>query len=747
MGKWARGTLAGLQPRSRSGHIADAAGRCRERPARPRGPGSASRIRFSLRQVGNMHGRRIIIRARKGGARAGALALLLVASSPWAAPARAQTDFGVDDAIDLVRVSNPRMSPDGTRVLFSRSELDWEENERVASLWIVNADGTDARRFTGEDDDSGARWSPDGRWVAFLRADGDEDRTRQIFVIRTDGGEARALTDHPASVRSFQWGDANSIFFVADDSLPDEEEKRREDGYDAVFVDEAPNGQARGEWSSIWRIALEAKDSEGAQARRLTAGTLRIGQFAVAPGGGRVAYTYRHENRRNDGYLSEIALMDAATGETRDLTDNEAPESSLAWSPDGTRISFVAPDLESWELDQGNLYVMEVESGEVREVAPGITVDIRGTPAWHPSGDAFHFAGLERTVANLYRLGVDSGEPEAVSSSNGVLSSPSFSADFTRYAFVESTPASPGDVFAAEVGAGPPTRLTRANPWMEERRLAEPEVVRWRSRDGLPVEGLLYRSRKPGARSLVLEIHGGPAGVFTRGFDADAQILAAAGYSVIQPNVRGSSGYGDELLRGNMNDIGGGDYDDVMTGVDHALGAGVAHPDSLAVKGWSYGGILGGWTITRTDRFKAASLGAMVSDWRSEFGTGFHFDVLRWYLGGDPWSNRSHWLERSAYSHLDRVSTPTILFHGERDRTDTMAQSMNFFAGLTHFGVESRFVLFPREGHGISEPRHHRTRLVEELRWLELHVRGNADWEAPERPEEEAKPRPATDFE
>ena len=133
---------------------------------------------------------------------------------------------------------------------------------------------------------------------------------------------------------------------------------------------------------------------------------------------------------------------------------------------------------------------------------------------------------------------------------------------------------------------------------------------------------------------------------------------------MLQPNVRGSSGYGDALLRGNINDIGGGDYHDLMTGVDAIIERGVAHPDSLAVKGWSYGGILGGWTITRTERFKAASLGAMVADWRSEFGAGFNFDVVRWYLGGDPWSNRDYWTERSAYSHLDKVTTPTILFHG-----------------------------------------------------------------------------------
>ena len=266
---------------------------------------------------------------------------------------------------------------------------------------------------------------------------------------------------------------------------------------------------------------------------------------------------------------------------------------------------------------------------------------------------------LDRTVANIYRVGVRSGEIEQLTHETGMVSGASFDALHRMAAFQFAGPTDPGDLWLANLEAGTKARLTEANPGMAAKDLVEPEVVRWTSSDGLEIEGLLYQPAgrsSPGA--TILKIHGGPAGVFTRGFDADAQILVTQGYAVLQPNVRGSSGYGDALLRGNMNDIGGGDYEDLMTGVDAIIERGVAHPDSLAVKGWSYGGILGGWTITRTDRFKAASLGAMVADWRSEFGSGFNFDVVRWYLGGDPWSNPDHWTERSAYSHLDQRQDP-----------------------------------------------------------------------------------------
>ena len=647
--------------------------------------------------------------------------------------------FSFDDAIDMVRVSGPRLAPDGSRVLFVRNELDWDENKRVSRIWVVGADGQNARPFTGSADDSNPEWSPDGRWMSFTRPVGDSDKVRQLFVLPVDGGEAVQLTRHATAVGSYRWSrDGGSIFFQASDSLPDGVEKERKNGDDAVFIDEGPNGQTRGSWNGVWQVTVELGDAPH-DATRLTPEPRRIGDFAPSPDGNFLAYAHRGENRRNAGHLSEIALLTIASGEEVQITDNDAPESQLGWSPDGRAITFGAPDIETWELDQGNLYHHDIPTGETRQLIPDTDLDIRSY-RWNPGGRSIDMIALDRTDANLFRIDIRSGEMEQLTHEPGVLGGASFDALHNLAAVQYASPVDPGDLWLYDLRDGSRVRLTEANPELAGKDLAEPEVVRWTSSDGLEIEGLLYQPpgrSAPGAS--VLEIHGGPAGVFTRGFDADAQLLVAQGYAILQPNVRGSSGYGDALLRGNMNDIGGGDYQDLMTGVDAIIDRGVAHPDSLAVKGWSYGGILGGWTITRTDRFKAASLGAMVADWRSEFGAGFNFDVVRWYLGGDPWSNREYWTERSAFSHLDKVTTPTILFHGAEDRTDTMEQSMNFFAGLRHLGVEARFILFPREGHGIREPRHRRTLLIEEVRWLNQYLKGMADWEPPARPEPDTK--------
>jgi dipeptidyl aminopeptidase/acylaminoacyl peptidase len=242
---------------------------------------------------------------------------------------------------------------------------------------------------------------------------------------------------------------------------------------------------------------------------------------------------------------------------------------------------------------------------------------------------------------------------------------------------------------------------------------------------------------------LLLSVHGGPAGVWTTAFRGINHVYTGLGWAVLEPNVRGSSSYGDALLRGNMKDIGGGDYQDLMSGVDKLIADGIADPDRLAVRGWSYGGILGGWTITQTNRFKAASLGAMVADWPSEYAMGFNHDVRLWYIGGTPWENPEGFRQKSAYTHIAKVQTPTIIIHGENDTTDTIGQSMIYYQGLKDRGVPVRFLRFPREPHGFREPAHQRIRDAEEISWLMKHTLGT-EWKVPARPEKKDERKTTT---
>ena len=322
------------------------------------------------------------------------------------------------------------------------------------------------------------------------------------------------------------------------------------------------------------------------------------------------------------------------------------------------------------------------------------------------------------------------------------------SADGKRGVAIVSTPTTPGNAHLVDLTTGKLTPITHTNPKIVDFSLAQFKAISWKSKDGLEVEGMLWlpADYTPGTRlPLLLSVHGGPAGSWDVSFRGINQVYAGLGWAVLEPNVRGSSSYGDALLRGNMKDIGGGDYQDLMTGVDKLIADGIADPDHLAIRGWSYGGILGGWTLTQTTRFKAASLGAMVADWSSEYAMGFNHDVRLWYIGGAPWDSPENYRRQSSYTHIAKVTTPTLLLHGERDTTDTIGQSMMYYQGLKDRGVPTRFIRFPREPHGFREPHHLRIRDTEEIAWLMKYARG-IDWKATERKDTDlAVPKKTTD--
>ena len=638
-----------------------------------------------------------------------------------------------DDGLDMVQVGGAMISPDGSWVLFSKSELNWEENERETTWWRVSAEGGEPYRYIGDDGGGNFQFSPDGSRLAFTRSVDDES---QLFLLPTTGGEAVQLSEHETSIGSYAWSeDGSKIIFVATEPRTEEEEEAREAGYDAIFVDEGPNGQQSGNWNNLWLIEVES----GAE-RRLTDTDHRIGSFSVAPNGDRILFTSRIENRRNQQNLSEIQLLEVEAGTIRRLTDNSAPEGRLSWAPDGRSFAYTARTDGEWELLLDKIWVMDPDGGGRRIVSGAFDGNI-GNFVWAPDASAILFSGLHGTNNNLYRINLGSDSIEQITSSVGSLAPSSFSRDRVKMAYVFQDFDTPADIWVGPTDGTGAVQLTDVNPTIiDELVLGQGEVIRWESRDGTEIEGILmlpaeYRS---GMLPLLLHIHGGPAGVFRNSFSASNHVWAGLGYAQLFPNVRGSSGYDDDLLRGNLRDIGSGDYEDLMTGVDELISRGIADPDKLGLRGWSYGGILGGWTITQTDRFKGASVGAMVSDWTSEYGPGFNHDVRLWYIGGTPWDNTDEWRERSALTHVANVTTPTLVLHGINDRTDTEPQSMMFFQALKDQGKITRYIRFPREPHGFQEPRHQRTRDVEEIRWIQKYVR-NIEWTPWERPEKNDK--------
>ena len=641
-----------------------------------------------------------------------------------------------DDGLDMVGLSGSYLSPDGSFVLYGKSELNWKKNKRETTYHFVDNQGINTYQYIGKAGASSIQFSNDGKYVSFKRA---VEKKQQLFIMRTAGGEAIQLSEEKTSIGSYMWSKDNSkIFFISSNERTKEEQQKYKDGFDHIVIDEGPNGQQEGKWNSLYVLDVESKKST-----KLTKGELRIGGFDISPDGMRILYTARFENRRNQGNLSEIFMLDLKDSSTVQLTDNKVSESRLVWSPDGKSFVYSAVDDKTWELKNAKIWLMDPATKSHKLISGKFIGSIRSQYFWTPDSKSLIFSGLQGVNTNIFKLNIASGElSNLTNQENGTYSLVDMSADRTKMIYSYTDYQTPRNLYHSEVTNFKPTQLTDLNPGFKDKYiLAKAETISWESTDGLEIEGVLYLPNghsSKGKSQFLLHIHGGPAGVFTDAFSYRYHVWAGLGYVQLAPNVRGSSGYSDDLLRGNMNDIGGEDYQDLMTGVDYLIKKKYIDKNKMAVRGWSYGGILGGTTITKTDRFKAASLGAMVSDWTSEYGIGFNYDIRLWYIGGTPWENPMAYREKSPLTHVSKVTTPTLLLHGGSDRTDTEAQSLMFFTALKDQGKTVRYIRFPREPHGFREPRHQRTRDIEEILWIQKYTLG-LDWKPWERAEDKKK--------
>ncbi len=652
---------------------------------------------------------------------------------------KARRPMTTDDVLNMASVGGGLLSPDSKWVFFTKSELDWKKNKRKTTYYMISAEGGKAFQYIGKDGGSSFQFSPDGKHFTFKRT---VNKKSQIFIMRTSGGEAVQLTKHETSVDSYKWSkNSAKIFFSASEPRSKEEEKKYKAGYDAIFVDEGPNGQREGKWSNLWMFDIISKKET-----KITDEKSLMGSFDISPDSKRVIFTARQSNRRNDGYKSEIYIINVSDRLIIRLTDNKVSEGSLTWAPDGKSFAYTAVDDKKWLNRNGKIFIMNPSTKKYHLLSGKYEGSIRGL-TWTPDSRSILFTGHQRTDSNLFKLDISTTEIKKLTSLSGSLRVRSFSRNKKKMVYSFSDFDTPSDLYVTSVDTFKPIRLTNANPWIEkEILLAKMKVIRWKSKKGFEIEGLFHlpAGYKEGTRiPLMLNIHGGPAGCFTNSFRASYHVYAGLGYASLSPNVRGSSGYSDKFREGNTvqtgDGIGLGDYWDVMNGVDHVIEKGYADPVRLGLRGWSYGGILGGWTITQTTRFKAASLGAGVYDWTSEYGPGFNFDVRLWHIGGTPWDNPEGYRQQSALTHVQNVKTATLLIHGMNDRTDTEAQSMMFFTALKDIGKSPvRYIRVPKEGHGLREPRHQRIRDIEEIKWMQKYILGE-DWKPWERKEEKTE--------
>jgi dipeptidyl aminopeptidase/acylaminoacyl peptidase len=703
-----------------------------------------------------------------------AVLILLIITTSGAAPAQTPRGLLPTDLSLVADVADAQISPDGSKVVYLFG----------SRLWVVPVGGGDPKRLTtGEANESTARWSPDGKWVAFYS---NRENRDGLWVVSADGGAPklaavvyRSNFYLTKSGESFTWSpDSKQLAFVssiealnqpplaqAAAAVPpgvpvemtrplsrDDIEKLPPDVREMIF---RAQGQAMGVkpktpiensisalpddprvitrlqyknrtgFSDTLQSHLFTVEIDTRKVRQLTTGLYYEHSIHWSPKGDEVAFVSNREPDPDKVNNTDLFVVNVKTFAIRQLTKTKGCEMHPVFSPDGARIAYLASKRELTTIDSVaedfHVFTMPATGGEPAE----IPLDRRVSAVkWGgPDKLIFSYGDSGKTV-----ISVD-GRGPAVSFTNPNVQISGFSvAGNGSLAMVAGDESHPPEVFAATAASGgKPTQISNHNqPLLAALKLTSYRELKFVN-EGLEIQGWLAppidldeNKKYP----VVLSIHGGPHGMHGYQFNPTVQALNAQGYAVLLINPRGSSGYGQKFSDGCVNDWGGGDYRDLMKGVDEALTRWpFLDKDRLGVTGGSYGGYMTNWVVTQTERFKAAVSHASLSNLISFYSTSLYQDLVHAEFHGFPWNNFDLLWDRSPLKYIAKAKTPVLLLHGEQDNDVHITQAEEMYTGLRMLGIDAVFVRYPREGHGLRELRHRQDAMARTLQWFDRYLK------------------------
>jgi dipeptidyl aminopeptidase/acylaminoacyl peptidase len=604
-------------------------------------------------------------------------------------------------------ISDLQLSPDEKYIAFVVTD-PIKGSDQKRNIWLLNTESKALTRLTAsEKSDSQPRWSPDGQSLAFISTRGDRP---QIYTIRIDGGEAQTLIDIKAGVQNFEWSpDGKQIAFTARVPNTEAEDKRIRDRDDARVVDRADKNSL-----------IQLLDLSSRQVRPLSDPKWRIASFTWTPQGNQLIIA-ANDAPFPDWMSNRIYSLRIADGKMQEIAAPRGPFGNIKVAPDGKNIAYAGSRVDG--PDPHDLWIMPIAGGNPANLtAASLDRPVDGF-AWRRDGSmlASVTTGFTRAFFAVTADGKAQKLPEAAVPPSGAFC---VGSQVLAYP-AENTTVAP-ELWLSRKGAAA-EKVTQFNKEWDTIALSKLELIHYRSFDGKDIEaGLLKPAgyRTNAKVPLIVMVHGGPTGSWADRFDRWGQLLAARGFAVLYPNIRGSLGYGHEFVVSNRYDWGGGDWKDVMAGAEYAVGLGLADPEKLGIGGWSYGGYMAAWAVTQTTRFKASVSGAPMTDLESEFGTesaGVNIGDT-WALG-TPYENQDLFAKRSPVTFVKSVRTPTLLLNGEEDTTDPIGQVQQFYRGLKRYHVECELVTYPREGHGIREEKHQLDVLNRVIVWFEKYLK------------------------
>lgn len=632
--------------------------------------------------------------------------------------AQAPSGPSIDDVINLKRVGSPVISPNGQHVAYTVRETNWDENAYETEIWIADVATGQSRQVTNSRKSSVQPvFSPDGAWLGFIS---DRDGKRQIYRIALRGGEAEKLTSAEEGVNNFAWSPSSKEIAYTMTDAPTAAMKQREREWGDVKIEDQDQ-----RYTHLHLFDVAAKTS-----KPLTTGTFVVGAFDWSPDGQRIAYDHRASSDAADSGTANISVLTKDTATSTVLVALEGPDSNPRWSPDGTRIAFVTAMGKPFFFYQNSVIATVAMGSTTPQSLTDAFDEDPSLIAWTRAG--IHFAASQRTWAYLFTLDPQSKHvTRHAPRDNWIGGGFTLSADGAQTAFTASGPAEFPDIYAAPVATMAAKKLSDAGAqivsWPKHAR----EVIRWKSQDGAEIEGVLHKPAdfQQGRRyPLLVIIHGGPTGVsrpspYGSGTAYPLDAFLAKGALILEPNYRGSAGYGEKFRSLNVRNLGIGDAWDVLSGVDALIQQGIVDRDRVGSMGWSQGGYISAFLTTRhSDRFKAISVGAGISDWMTYYvNTDIH-PFTRQYLKANPWDDPKIYADTSPMTYIKQAKTPTLIQHGDQDTRVPIPNAFQLYQGLRDQNVPVQLSIFKGFGHGINKPKANRAAMQQNLDWFTRYI-------------------------
>lgn len=683
-----------------------------------------------------------------------ALAIMLAAGMILPALTAAQTKHTptLEEALSAKLVSSPKISPDGRLVAYQVRETNWKENEFVNQLWLVSVETGKSFQLTrGKKSARSTEWSPDGRWLAFVterepsaieppgkkeekvekkdekkeeRKEGEKDSGKpaaaQIWLISPEGGEAWQLTKSEKEVGEFHWSKDSRFIAFAANPPETKESKDRKEKYSDYEVFEKDYRQ-----NQLWSVDVneaEKNDLPVSAKRLITDLSMNVTDFVWSPDSRLIAFAATNNPMLAYRGDQDIYLLDLSQNNTvQKVVALPGPDSSPVFSPDGKQLAFQTSLAQPYYYyANGHIAVVNLDAVSAK---PATTpADVRDLTAkfdedpypleWGPTG--IYFSAQQKTDAHLFRLNPQNGEIQRVSAPDTFLiDAASITPDSKTVAFTAQDSEHMRELFVSPVSSFAPKKLTDMTAQTKDWVLGRPEVISWKSQDSAEIEGILYKPADYDPKRkypLFVVVHGGPTGtsqptLAATNYAYPIQQFLAKGALVLEPNYRGSAGYGAGFRALNVRNLGVGDMWDVMSGVDYLISRGLVDPTRMASMGWSQGGYISSFLTTHTDRFKAISEGAGISDWTTYYVNTDITPFTRQYLHATPWDDPEIYTKTSPISTIKQSKTPTLIQQGSNDKRVPVPDSYQLYRGLQDQGVESRMILYTGFGHGIDKPK------------------------------------------